>query len=79
MAATLASFEQGGSVPYFRCPGCGLLAHVATEDSAAINCPRCRALQHQVQLLPVEESLRLGEDSSDGALAPLRDEHHTRS
>jgi hypothetical protein len=56
-----------------------MLAHVATDDSASIDCPRCRAFSKQVRLLPVEESLRLGENSPDGAVAPLRDEHHTRS
>jgi phage FluMu protein Com len=46
-------------MPYFRCPGCGMLAHMATEDSASITCPRCRALHQDVQLQPVEESLRM--------------------
>jgi phage FluMu protein Com len=43
-------------MPYLRCPTCGLLAH-ATENSAVIHCPRCRAAQKQIQLTPVEESL----------------------
>ena len=50
-------------MPYVRCPSCGLLAHMATDGSAPVNCPRCRALQQDVQLLPVEESLRLAQDS----------------
>jgi hypothetical protein len=29
----------------------------ATSDTPAIHCPRCRALQNQIQLAPLEESL----------------------
>jgi phage FluMu protein Com len=45
-------------MPYLRCPNCGLLAHTrATADTAVIHCPRCRAIQRQIQLAPLEESL----------------------
>jgi phage FluMu protein Com len=46
-------------MPYMRCPGCGLLAHMGTDGSPPVYCPRCKALQHEVRLRPVEESLRL--------------------
>jgi phage FluMu protein Com len=52
-------FEKGGPVPYYRCPSCGMLAHIAGDGAAPITCPRCRAIQKEVQLLPVEESLQL--------------------
>jgi phage FluMu protein Com len=46
-------------MPYFRCPSCGLLAHVGRDGSAEIDCARCRsALEKHVQMLPLEESLR---------------------
>ena len=41
---------------------------VIVDDSASIDCPRCRALQQRVQLLPVEESLR----HVGGSVAGLR-------
>jgi phage FluMu protein Com len=45
-------------MPYLRCPSCGLLAHIgAPADTAVIHCPRCRAIQKQIQLAPLEESL----------------------
>jgi hypothetical protein len=44
-------------MPYFRCPICALVAH-ATDEEAAISCPRCRALSRESRLLPLEESLR---------------------
>ena len=46
-------------MPYFRCPACGFLAHVADGDPTAIDCTRCGALNKRVALEPVEESLRL--------------------
>jgi predicted nucleic acid-binding Zn ribbon protein len=46
-------------MPYYRCPACGLLAHVAADDSPAIDCTRCGALERRVALEPVEESFRL--------------------
>ena len=49
-------------MPYFRCPACGLLAHVAAGDPPAIECTRCGALGNQVALEPIEESLRLTSD-----------------
>jgi phage FluMu protein Com len=54
-------------MPYMRCPSCGLLAHVTRDGSAEIECARCRsALEKQVQMLPLEESL--GQlDGSSGA------------
>jgi hypothetical protein len=46
-------------MPYLRCHNCGLLAHViASDDTTVIHCPRCRALHQQIQLTPLEESLR---------------------
>jgi phage FluMu protein Com len=45
-------------MPYFRCPSCGLLAHVNGDHTAAIHCARCRALQKDVRLLPLEQSLK---------------------
>jgi uncharacterized paraquat-inducible protein A len=46
-------------MPYLRCPNCGLLAHVTTTDQTpVVHCPRCRALQHQKQLEPLEQSLQ---------------------
>jgi hypothetical protein len=45
-------------MPYMRCPSCGLLAHVTRDGAADIDCARCRsALEKQVQMLPLEESL----------------------
>jgi hypothetical protein len=35
-----------------------MLAHVTTDGSTSIACPRCRALSKEVHLLPVEESLQ---------------------
>lgn len=43
-------------MPYLRCPTCGLLTH-ATDVTAVIHCPRCRAAQKQSLLSPLEESL----------------------
>jgi hypothetical protein len=54
-----------------RCPSCGLLAHGVADDSAPIHCPRCRALQKQVRLLPFEESMRL----DDGSKIETTQEH----
>jgi uncharacterized paraquat-inducible protein A len=46
-------------MPYLRCPNCGLLAHVlAADPSTVVHCPRCRALPRQIELAPLEESLR---------------------
>jgi uncharacterized paraquat-inducible protein A len=58
-------------MPYLRCPSCGLLAHLtATDETAAIHCPRCRAIQQDIQLEPLEESLGHVETASDGHLTP---------
>jgi Zn-finger nucleic acid-binding protein len=46
-------------MPYLRCPSCGLLAHVlVNDDTAVIHCPRCRAVQQDIRLEPLEKSLR---------------------
>jgi uncharacterized paraquat-inducible protein A len=45
-------------MPYLRCPSCGLLAHVLVIDQmVAIHCPRCRAVQKESRLEPLEQSL----------------------
>jgi phage FluMu protein Com len=43
-------------MPYLKCPSCSQLAHVSTDHVAAIHCPRCRALQKDVRLLPLDEA-----------------------
>ena len=40
---------------YLKCPGCDQLAHVATSYTAVIHCPRCRALHHDVALVPLDQ------------------------
>jgi hypothetical protein len=43
-------------MPYFRCPNCALLVHVAADDSAAVGCSRCRVqLQEELDPAPREE------------------------
>jgi uncharacterized paraquat-inducible protein A len=43
-------------MPYFRCPNCALLVHLATNDSAEVACSRCRVqLQEELTLPPHEE------------------------
>jgi len=42
-------------MPYLSCPHCGMLAHVATDRGVVIQCPRCRALQREVRLVPLEQ------------------------
>ena len=62
-------------MPYLRCLACGLLAHVITADAAPIRCSRCWALDREVQLVPIEESLRYVERphaDKPGALPPRR-------
>jgi hypothetical protein len=45
-----------------------MLAHVTVEGSTSIACPRCRALQREVRLLPVEESLQqVGDPTAESA------------
>jgi hypothetical protein len=34
-------------MPYFRCPDCGLLAHIVWRGPAAVHCSRCRARQRE--------------------------------
>jgi ssDNA-binding Zn-finger/Zn-ribbon topoisomerase 1 len=45
-------------LPYVRCPVCGLLAHAAPSATESIHCPRCRSRERDVELSPLEESLR---------------------
>jgi hypothetical protein len=46
---------------------------MTTEESVAIDCPRCRAVQKEVRLMPVEESLRMA--GSPSAEPPADDRH----
>jgi phage FluMu protein Com len=52
-------------MPYVRCPGCGLLAHVLVTDHPAIHCPRCRTDERHIVLEPLEESLDLKEQPGE--------------
>jgi uncharacterized paraquat-inducible protein A len=59
-------------MPYLRCPSCGLLAHLtATDETAAIHCPRCRAIQQDIRLEPLEESLGQVETAPGSHPKPL--------
>ena len=44
-------------MPYFRCPSCHLLVHLASNDSAEVACSRCRAQLQQEPTLPTPEHL----------------------
>ena len=60
-------------MPYLKCPNCGLLAHViATNHTALIHCPRCRALQQNIQLTPLEDRRRHLSGSPEQQLKPAR-------
>jgi|Tabmets5t2r1_1033131.scaffolds.fasta_scaffold04211_6 hypothetical protein len=52
-------------MPYLRCPGCGLLAHVHEIDQAAIHCPRCRTDEQSNVLQPLEQSLHIAEEPGE--------------
>jgi hypothetical protein len=58
--------EREVPMPYFRCPVCGLLAHVTTNDSTPIPCSRCRAPKRAAQLIPLDESLRRVGGATEG-------------
>ena len=34
--------RPGGQMPYLRCPDCRLLVHLIANDSADVECARCR-------------------------------------
>jgi phage FluMu protein Com len=38
-----------------RCPSCGLNAQASPDYEAAVDCPRCLALQQRVKLEPLEQ------------------------
>jgi len=57
-------------MPYLRCSECGLLTHILT-DAAPIRCSRCWAVNREVQLGPIEESLRYIERPSADKPGPL--------
>jgi uncharacterized paraquat-inducible protein A len=60
-------------MPYLRCSNCGLLAHVIEGDhTGMIHCPRCRAHEKQIQLAPLEESLRLSAGAPEQQPKPVR-------
>jgi len=57
-------------MPYLRCPSCGLLAHAVA--AMAVTCPRCRALQRQVDLQPSREIVPAGRVSLTHQGKPAR-------
>jgi phage FluMu protein Com len=57
-------------MPYLRCPSCGLLAHAVA--AVAVSCPRCRALQRQVELQASREVVPAGRASLTHQTKPVR-------
>jgi uncharacterized paraquat-inducible protein A len=42
-------------MPYFRCPSCHLLVHLASIESAEVACSRCRVQLQQEPMRPTRE------------------------
>jgi len=44
-------------MPYFKCPNCHVLVHLASNDSAEVACSRCRTQLQPERTQPTGEQL----------------------